>query len=388
MPGLKRTTTIRPKSGVSSSTRARASSTLLRQRSQSAAAKSVKRTASVRESLVISTAVGKAENAIFRAKEEKWFHVELDAQIAPQKPTGNANTTTSVLAYATTDNTIANGAGTMKYCGHDIQNFHMLRVYKPTDGDVKLRPYSLTGKKATPTIAQVQWTINRNYVRNGLSKIEGTGSTSGAPPAVTVNDVQLYQNLPIRCRIIRVTPKLAPGVTLGVDPTSDLFLDQRGLKYSPNDAQWTMSDNEYARVNTRNYTVLGDTKFTLGQPVSAVWAANYLREGSSPDLSAWRQDLTLPSKNPLKRLATRHQLTAKKGGDCHYVAGSDGSDAQAALPTSGQRREYVIMHFWYECGDGSTSAGGTLPPLVAAGTAPVADALKVHFRVESRFKEQ
>jgi hypothetical protein len=149
-----------------------------------------------------------------------------------------------------------------------------------------------------------------------------------------------------------------------------------------------MSDNEYARVNTRNYTVLGDTKFTLGQPISAVWASNYLRDDADPDETAWRQDLTLPSKNPLKRLSTRHQLTAKKGGDCHYVAGSDGTVAEAALPTSGQRREYVFMHFWYECGDGSISAGGDLPTLVPAGTAPLPDALKIHFRVESRFKEQ
>lgn len=388
MPGLKRTATIRPKSGVSSSTAARTLSTGLRQRSQSAAAKALKRTASVRESLVISTAVGKAENAIFRAKEEKWFHVEADAQAAPQKPTGNANTTTSVLAFSTTDNTIANGSGSMGYCGHTIANLRMLRVYKSDEGDAKLRPYALTGKKATPTMAQIQWTINRNYVRNGLTKISGPVNQTIRPPAVDVNDPQLYQNLPIRCRMIRVTPKLAPGVTLGVDPTSDLFLDQRGLKYSPNDAEWSMSDNEYARVNTRNYTVLGDTKFTLGQPISAVWASNYLRDDADPDETAWRQDLTLPSKNPLKRLSTRHQLTAKKGGDCHYVAGSDGTVAEAALPTSGQRREYVFMHFWYECGDGSISAGGDLPTLVPAGTAPLPDALKIHFRVESRFKEQ
>jgi len=46
------------------------------------------------------------------------------------------------------------------------------------------------------------------------------------------------------------------------------------------------------------------------------------------------------------------------------------------------------MHFWYECGDGSTSAGSDVPPLVGSGDAPDADALKIHFRVESRFKEQ
>lgn len=380
MPGLKRTTTIRPKSGVSSSTAARTLSTVSRQRSQSAAAKALKRTASVRESLVISTAVGKAENAIFRAKEEKWFHVDSDAQIAPLKPTGNANTTTSVIAFSTTDNTIANGAGSMGYCGHTIRNMHMLRVYQPTNGDAKLRPYSLTGKKATPTIAQIQWTVNRNYVRNGLDEI--TAGAGTGPPLPGVNDAQLYQNLPIRCRMIRVTPKLAPGVTLGVDPTTDLFLDQRGLKYSPNDTEWTLSDNEYARVNTRNYTVLMDTKFTLGQPLTATWAKNPIDNTHS-----WRQDLTLPGKPCNKRATTRHQLTAKKGGEVHYAAGSDGTVAEAALPTSGQRREYVFMHFWYDCGDGDT-IGDDLPPLVGAGVAPVEDALKIHYRVESRFKEQ
>jgi len=387
MPGLKRTKTIRPKSGVSSSTAARTLSTSTRQRSQSAATKALKRTASVRESLVISTAVGKAENAIFRAKEEKYFHVGADATIAPQKPTGNANTTTSVLAFSTTDNTIANGTGSMGYCGHTVQNLNMLRVYQANEGDAKLRPYSLTGKKATPTVAQIQWTVNRNYVRNGMNRIDSRViGSNDFPPGDDVNDAQLYQNLPIRCRMIRVTPKLAPGVTLGVDPTTDLFLDQRGLKYSPNDTEWTASDNEYARVNTRNYTVLADGKFTLGQPLTAVWKSQYTSDPASGQ-QLWHQDITYPNKACLKRTTTRHQLTAKKGGEVHYVAGSDGTVAEAALPTSGQRREYVIMHFWYECGDGN-AAIANLPPLIGAGVAPVADALKIHFRVESRFKEQ
>ena len=385
---LKRTTTIRPKSGVSSGTASRASSSLLRQRTASTKAKALKRTASVRETAVIATAVSKAENAIFRSKEEKWFHVEADQQAAPLKPTGNANTNTSVLAFSTTSNKAPNLANVMQYCGHNITNLKMLRLYTAANGDAKLQPYALDGKKATPTLAQISWTVNRNYVRNGLLKITGTGSTSGAPPAVATNDDQLYQSLPIRCRMIRVTPKLAPGVTLGVDPTTDLFLDQKGLRYSPNDASWGLSDNEYARVNTRNYTVLGDTKFTLGQPLTATWAANYLREGTDPDLSAWRQDLTVPNQQPVKRLKTNHQLTAKKGGQCHYVAGSSGTTDEIAVATSGQRREYVFMHFWYEAGDGSVSAGGDIPSLVQPGYVPGLDALKVHFRVESRFKEE
>jgi hypothetical protein len=274
----------------------------------------------------------------------------------------------------------------MAYCGHAITNLSMLRLYTPSNGDAKLQPYALDGKKATPTLAQVQWTVNRNYVRTGLTAITGTGGNATEPPLPATNDARLYENLPIRCRMIRVTPKLAPGVTLGVDPTTDLFLDQKGLKYSPNDAAWGLSDNEYARVNTRNYTVLGDTKFTLGQPLTATWASQWFDEPSNN--TTWRQHLTIPNKPPLKRVTTRHQLTAKKGGQCHYVAGSAGTADEVAVATSGQRREYIFMHFWYEAGDGSTSAGGDVPTLVPAGTVPDRDALKIHFRVESRFKEQ
>nr|AGA18474.1 hypothetical protein [uncultured marine virus] len=241
-----------------------------------------------------------------------------------------------------------------------------------------------TARRQTPTLANIAWTINRNYVRMGLTEIPS--ATGSLPPAPETNDAKLYQNLPIRCRMIRVTPKLAPGVTLGVDPTTDLFLDQKGLRYSPNDAAWGLSDNEYARVNTRNYTVLGDVKFTLGQPLTAAWTNDYIDEPSN--FMGWRQDLTIPNKPSVKRLRTSHQLTAKKGGQCHYVAGSAGTTDEVAVATSGQRREYIFMHFWYECGDGSVSAGGTLPTLVPAGTVPGIDALKVHFRVESRFKEE
>jgi len=387
---LQRSKTIRPKSGVSSNTAARASSSLSRQGSARAATALGKRTTSVREKAVITLAVGKAEDAIFRAKEEKWFHVEADQQAGPQKPTGNALTNTSVLSFSTTSNKAPNLANTMGYCGHTIKNLSMLRLYTPANGDAKLQPYALDGKKATPTLSQIAWTINRNYVRNGLDRIytQGTARDGTFPPLPDVNDARLYENLPIRCRMIRVTPKLAPGVTLGVDPTTDLFLDQKGLRYSPNDAAWGLSDNEYARVNTRNYTVLGDTKFTLGQPLTATWANNVFREGGDPDLGTWRQDLTIPGKAPLKRLKTNHQLTAKKGGQCHYVAGSAGTTDEVAVATSGQRREYIFMHFWYDCGDGSVSAGGTLPTLVPPGVGPGIDALKIHFRVESRFKEE
>ena len=178
-------------------------------------------------------------------------------------------------------------------------------------------------------------------------------------------------------------PKLSPGVTTANDPTSDLFLDQLGLAYSPASTQWSVTDNEFARVNTRKYTVLGDTKFTLGQPMTAGWACNW-RDFTSNN-TGWRQDLTIPDKPVLKRLTTNHQLATKKGGEVYFDTGSAGTASNA---TSGMRREYVFMHFWYESGDGGTNgAGDTLPTLITTGKVPDALAVKVHYRVESRFRE-
>jgi len=248
----------------------------------------------------------------------------------------------------------------------------------------------LEGKRAVPTTSKVNWTVNRNYVRTGLRRI--LGENNGVPPLLAVNDDQLYQQLPIRCRIVRVTPKLSPGITTVNDPTNDLFLDQLGLAYSPASTQWSVSDNEFARVNTRKYTVLGDTKFTLGQPIAATWATNwaggYNEYPNRPDDAAWRQDMTIPDKPALKRLTTNHQLATKKGGEVYFDTGSAGTPTNA---TSGMRREYVFMHFWYEGGDGGTVPGGgpdeTIPALITAGKAPDALAIKVHYRVESRFRE-
>ena len=263
----------------------------------------------------------------------------------------------------------------------------MLNPFLNSELNAQLRPNVMEGKRAVPTTSKVNWTVNRNYVRNGLGLIGPGAGSDLQPPSLAVNDDQLYQNLPIRCRMIRVTPKLAPGINTQIDPTNDLFLDQLGLAYSPAANAWTVTDNEYARVNTRKYTVLGDTKFTLGQPISAVWACNALREGSTPDTTTWRQDLSVPDKPVLKRLTTNHQLTAKKGGEVYFDTGSAGVTDNG---TAGSRREYVIMHFWYESGDGGTvpgAGGASIPNLIASGKVPDATAVKVHFRVESRFRE-
>ena len=362
-------------------TGARAASVSARQSSARSATTGLKRAASVRENNVIRTAVRQAERNVFLDKEEKYFKAKgaQDSQFFPQVTTTGAKTT-SVIAWGTTG--VNDGAGSvMEYCGHNILNLQMLNPFLNSELNAQLRPNAMEGKRAVPTKSMVNWTVNRNYVRNGLDKIQ----TDGDQPLIAVNDSQLYQNLPIRCRVVRVTPKLSPGVNTQIDPTNDLFIDQVGLAYSPSANAWTVTDNEYARVNTRKYTVLGDTKFTLGSPIAANWAANFINEPG--DKVRWRQDLTIPEKPVLKRMTTNHQLTTKKGGEVYFDTGSAGVTDNG---TAGSRREYVIMHFWYESGDGGTvpgDGGASIPNLITSGLVPDATAVKIHYRVESRFRE-
>jgi len=370
-------------------TGARAASVSARQSAARSSTTGLKRAASVREGQVIATAVRQAERNVFLDKEEKYFKANgaTDLSTSPQITTTGAQTT-STLAFSTTSriNPADPTGAVMQYCGHNISDLQMLNPFLDTELNAQFRPNAIEGKRAVPTTSKVNWTVNRNYVRTGLSPISTTNV--GQPPALAVNDTQLYQNLPIRCRIVRVTPKLSPGITTVNDPSNDLFLDQLGLAYSPASSQWSVSDNEFARVNTRKYTVLGDTKFTLGQPITATWAANHGREETTSNVWGWRQVLTVPDKPVLKRLTTNHQLATKKGGEVYFDTGSAGTPTNA---TSGMRREYVFMHFWYESGDGGTVPGGgateTIPALITAGKAPDAMAVKVHYRVESRFRE-
>ena len=375
-----------PGTGPKMHTGARAASVSARQSAARSAASGLKRAASVRENAVIATAVKQAERSVFLHKEEKYFKANgaTDLATVPQVTSTGAQTT-SVLAFATTSriNPADPTGAVMQYCGHNMSDLQMLNPFLDTELNPQLRPNFMEGKRAVPTTSKVNWTVNRNYVRTGINPLV---STNGNQPPLAVNDSQLYQQLPIRCRIVRVTPKLSPGITTVNDPTTDLFLDQLGLAYSPASTTWSVSDNEFARVNTRKYTVLGDTKFTLGQPIAASWACNWLDEPTNN--SSWRQDLSIPEKPVLKRLTTNHQLASKKGGEVYFDTGSAGTPTNA---TSGMRREYVFMHFWYESGDGGTVPGGgddqTVPTLITAGKVPDAMTVKVHYRVESRFRE-
>lgn len=331
---------------------------------------------------IAKTAYNAATHAVMDMKELKYFEVNGDQLGYPQVPT-EGNKLCSTIAFATTSNIEAGGVLTEKYCGHDIVNLMMLNSYTATSA-VNKRPYALDGKYCVPMRSQTQWQIDRNYIRTGDSNING-GNNIDVPPTADINDPDLYKTLPIRCRIIRVTPKVAPGITTAIDPSNDLFVDQHGDNYSSQKTGFSYSDLEYAEVNRRKYTVIGDTKFTLGQPMTAQWNVFAVLDPGGGQRRDWTQRLVHPKQPPVKRFQLSHQLASKKNGAVYF---EDPANAATFNATSGHRREYIFMHFWYECPGGSTTGqGNQKPDLVTANDCPIRGSLSIHYRTRSQFKD-
>lgn len=315
-----------------------------------------------------------AEAAVMGLREEKYFNATYaDAQSHPVEPTTGSKRC-SIKAFATTGNT--DGAGNvMQYCGSPIVALGMLNPFKSTAANPAARALAPDGKFVYPSRNSVSWMIDRNYTRMGLVGVGTSGAY--APPATGVNDTELVNMCPIRCRMVHVTPKLAAGIQTEVDPTTDLFLDQYGNSYSPGSGafNFTYSDCEYASINTRVYSVLGDKTFTLRQPMNGGWVTDYQ---ISTAQFQWEQVVAFPPGQCSKKMVTNHQLAQKKGGSVYFEDPENQTNA-----STGHRREYILFHFWYESNDG----GGTTPSLAGPGIVPKEEEIKIHFRTESRFKD-
>jgi len=365
MSGLQRARTMPTQRSAPMGTAVRRSGAAAKAKGSRAATLGAKRKAAVK-SKNAKQAYDAATMAVMDMREEKWFDVSGDIMNFPEAPTEGPKRV-SVMAFSTTSNLEPGTAIAETYCGRAIKNLNMLKPFKQNAADDKA-PYAIEGKHVFPTLNSVSWQINRLFAMVGPTFNPSSPRTKAMSGLVNA--------LAVRCRLIRVTPKLAPGITTAISPTTDLFLDQHGLPYSPSDSQFSYSDAEFASVNRRKYTVLQDTKFTITQPLNQQYV---------PSSSNQAELVPCPgTQGPhTKKLVTRHQLTAKKGGAVYY----EQPDAPATVnATTGHRREYVFMHFWYENADGG-GVTGTLPQLDGTGIVPDMDTIKVHWRTESRFKE-
>jgi len=345
--------------------------------------RSLRKTAQGRSRATVSaaSAASAVKAIVMNAKEDKYLFPEGDKELQILAPT-SGNKQCSVLGLATTSNMTTNGVTAMLYGGRGIFNMNMLRPMTVGQG-AAYQGSIIDGNQIMPT-------LSRSFVQIERMHISMNSSNQGVP------DPNLYRTLPIRFRVIRVTPKLAPGTSVSVDPTNDLFLNQYGVNYGvtagtpvqptppappiPNTA-FSQSDAEYAVINTRKYTVLDDNKFTLAHPpvIDTQVYINPTQNGLT---------ITKPiinGDNHMKRLVFNHQLAAKKGGNVYFDQPTDPLTVNA---TSGHRREYVFVHAWYVCADGLPILNPPGGATVTVPGSPTADQdVKIHLRTVSKYKD-
>lgn len=340
----------------------RAKSSMARRGSKRAASATARR---AQPSLVATKAA--VQSLILANKEDKYMKVTQDIVEGPLAPSVGGKTV-SVLSFATTATLQTGQVNPVTYCGRPIMNLNMLRPFNSNDADA-FHNNIIDGAEVNPTYAATMFSLERmaiNLVRNSTDQ--------------TI-DAEAFRTCPIRCRIVRVTPKLQAGVTTSIDPTNDLFLNQYGEAYGASNVSYSQSDAERSLVNTRVYQVLGDDKFTMA-------AAPFVQNNytvTAGGTAVWSADVSRPPGATMARRFYKHQLAAKRDGHVRYNIADSVNTVNA---DTGHRREYIFMHFWYVGVDGLTVVN---PPGGAAGpdgtTPQVFQDIKVHCRAVSKFKD-
>ena len=310
-----------------------------------------------------ATTARQVKSIIMAAKEDKYFNCRGDLIKAIQPPSTGNTSTLGVAAFATTGINQANTGTPITYCGRQVTDLNMLKPFNSSSAAAYTNN-AIDGYEAVPTLSRTQWQIMRTAVNLG---------DNGNNPIPF--DAELFTTLPIRCRVMRVTPKLQAGIATSIDPTNDLFLNQYGVEYGANDNAFTVTDAEYAVLNSRKYTILGDDRFTLETPPAT--QENTLDTSTTSTAAVFRA----PGSS-IKRMQIDHQLAAKKGGSVRYELPDDNATTNA---TEGHRREYIFFHFWWLCDDGFISSSVSRPPSWTTQGSP--QDIVVHGRVVSKFKD-
>ena len=170
-----------------------------------------------------------------------------------------ANDYISTIAFSTTTGESDDGTS-ISYGGTAVQEMLCLNPFKSTDADVDLRMFAPLGKSITPVSCKSRWRINRQF-----AKIDQALDSAAGAPDFPVN---LAENCPVACRLVRVSPKLQSGTDTIISPADDLFQDEYGRATGVDDSGFDEAEMLFYRVNTRRYSVIEDKTFTLRPPLT------------------------------------------------------------------------------------------------------------------------
>ena len=212
-----------------------------------------------------------------------------------------------------------------------------------------------------PKIARVAFSVERVY--NAINYVADPSN----PPDLA------GRNLPITMRVIKVAFKTQVGTAEVLDPNTDLFLDYRtGIQTGIDSSGFDRLQCRYGKINSKKYTKLSDTMFTINQNNiitpqfhtataggEAIPAAFYTKSGAA-----------------IKHMVVPFQLSQRKNGKLYYD--DVGSATEPDTFTSGGQRQMLLIHAWYE--NGHDLLGGTDQP-----TAPTSEDLQIKHLCQSAF---
>ncbi len=300
-----------------------------------------------------------AENLIKKDHTLKYFDSDnTQTAAAPNSSTvGTALKQVSVLGYSST--TAKNNQGvTQKYGPQDIIPFFLTKPFREDEADTVLRENAPNGNTVAPKVAKASFSIERVRYAVGVD-------TNNTP------DVEAARCLPITIRMMKIGFKTQAGVAEVLDPNTDLFLDYRtGVPTGINQIGFDRLQCRYAKINSKKYTKISDTMFTINQN-------NILVPVHMPPTAANRTtDFFTKSGSAIKHMTVPFQLSQRKNGKLYY----EDPNGAATLETfnSGGQRQLVLFHAWYE--NGHDLLGATDQPV-----APTSEDIQIKHKCCSAF---
>jgi len=258
-----------------------------------------------------------AKKAINEEAESKYFNSAALGTVSPINSYPN-RTSMSVLGYCTGTAFSVQNTGTWKYgwststAEQNMESLNMNRVFVSTQTDPILKAYRIQGTECSPSFAQTEWCIERDYI-----------DTTSAGELDTA---------PLYCRMIRVKPIIKKGSYQPIDPKNDLFLDQYNRPTGVNSAGFQQYELMMNKVDNGKYRVIEDKRFVLNPPGT----------GSTLEISNGDTVVSNLGLTSFKTLKCRHSI-----GNKFFYETPDSSTATQQFPTDGYTPEFVLFHFTY-----------------------------------------
>lgn len=315
-----------------------------------------------------------ANSVISTVAEDKYMNAQRYIGVVPVQST-IGGTRISVMGFSTSlTNTPSGQTQAYGYNSNSalepMKEQKMLRPFVPATGSAQTDAYAVEGRECKPKSAQCKWRFSRD-IGELLTNLSGSGYNTQVPNP----PLQLASNLPIICRMVRVSPKQTQSNVL-CEPRLDLFLDN--FNNATGIDTGTFDDTELLtyRINKRRYSVAQDKFFRIQNGLTVQWQRSILSHADAGVNSATRvvvqPSITNTNANCEKVITTYPQLTAKKHGSVFY----DTPDySQLEAPSSGHKREFTLLHFMYAGAetflDENASANPTFPNDIKISASPI-----------------